>query len=83
MCDAVVGRRRCDDAAATAVRTTSSDVQPPAPTLAEVDAATGRDALSRAAAEQYVEFARSSADTCFDYSYPQLDAVTSLSLIHI
>ena len=37
----------------------------------------GRDGLS--AAEQYVQFARSSSDDvvdpCFDYSYPQLDAV--------
>jgi len=75
VCDAVVGCRRSDDAA-TAARRTSSDAPPP-PTLAEVAAATGRDAVSRAAAEQYVEFARSSADTCFDYSYPQLDAVSA------
>jgi len=55
---------------------TSPDAAPP--TLAEVGAA-GRDALSRAAAEQYVQLARSSdaaGDACFDYSYPQLDAVT-------
>jgi len=53
----------------------SSDAPPP--TLAEVGTSA---ALSRAAAEQYVQFARSSdglGDACFDYSYPQLDAVAA------
>jgi len=70
----VPSRRLCDDVVTTVG--TSSDTQPP--TLAEVGAAS-RDALHRAAAEQYVQFARSAealGDACFDYSYPQLDAVT-------
>jgi len=71
------GRRRCGDASRGSV-----DAAPQ--TLAEV-AAAGRDALSRcsaaasaasASAEQYVQLARSPDDpSCFDYSYPQLDAV--------
>ena len=62
----VAGRRYRDDVA------TSQDAPQ---TLAEV-------ALSRstAAADQYVQFAKSSdglGDPCFDYSYPQLDAVAA------
>ena len=69
---------RCGDVASES-RRTSSDAPP---TLAEVGSAAGREALSRAAAaaEQYVQFSRSSEPTvadqsCFDYSYPQLEAV--------
>jgi len=68
------GRRRCGDVA-TALGTSSTDSPP---TLAEVGAAS-REALSRSAADQYVQFAKSSddgGDACFDYSYPQLNAVT-------